>query len=226
MWNGKLKALTFTFDDGNVEDKRLAKLFDKYGLKCSFNLIGSKLIHEERRKAQNRLSVEEMKEIYQNHEIVMHTYTHPFLTDLTRECIRYEVLADHARIKAEFGVDPIGIAYPMGAYNDTVLDVLRECGVKYGRTNRSSYDFELPDESELLEWRFTCRHHDERLWGLAERFVNMKADRPQLFSVMGHSYEFKTEEDWGKIERFCAFMADRDDIFYCTNAQALFGDEQ
>ena len=221
MWNGKMKAFTFTFDDGNFEDKRLAALFDKYGLKCTFNIIGSRLIRAERKHPPTKLSIEEMLEIYKNHEIAMHTYTHPYLTDLTRECIAYEVDADYARIHAQLGVSPVGIAYPCGAYNETVLDVLRERGVKYGRTNRSSYGFDLP--TEPLEWEFTCRHHEKELWELAERFVSMKPDRPQLFSVMGHSYEFKTEDDWEKIEKFCEFISNRDDIFYCTNAEGLFG---
>ena len=221
MWNGKFKAVTFTFDDGCFEDKRLAELFDKYGLKCTFNIIGSRLIHENRRRPANRLCIEEMIGIYKNHEIAMHTYTHPFLTDLTRECVKYEVLADYARIHADLGTAPVGIAYPMGAYNDTVLEVLRECGVKYGRTNRSSYNFELPEKDELLEWKFTCRHHEEQLWSLAEQFIELKPDRPQLFSVMGHSYEFKTEEDWEKIERFCELISGKDDIFYGTNADCI-----
>ena len=38
MWNGKNKALTFSFDDGVRQDKRLIEIFDKYGLKCTFNL--------------------------------------------------------------------------------------------------------------------------------------------------------------------------------------------
>ena len=223
MWNGKLKALTFTFDDGNYEDKRLAGIFDKYGLKCTFNIIGSRLVLAERKHPANKLTVEEMKEIYRNHEIAMHTYSHPYLTDLTRECIEYEVDADYARIRAQLHADPVGIVYPCGDYNGTVLDVLRERNVKYGRTNKSSYDFELP--AEPLEWRFTCRHHDDKLWTLAERFVEMKPDRPQLFSVMGHSYEFKTEEDWERIERFCEFMAHRDDIFYGTNRECLLGEK-
>ena len=33
MWNGKNKAVTFSYDDGITQDKRLIKLFDKYGLK-------------------------------------------------------------------------------------------------------------------------------------------------------------------------------------------------
>ena len=31
--DGKAKAVTFSYDDGNVQDKRLAELFDKYGMK-------------------------------------------------------------------------------------------------------------------------------------------------------------------------------------------------
>ena len=36
--SGKFKAVTFSFDDGVSQDKRLIDLFDKYGLKGTFNL--------------------------------------------------------------------------------------------------------------------------------------------------------------------------------------------
>ena len=38
MWNGKNKAVTFSYDDGITQDKRLIELFNKYGLKCTFNI--------------------------------------------------------------------------------------------------------------------------------------------------------------------------------------------
>lgn len=38
MWNGKSKALTFSFDDGQIQDIRLANLFNKYNLKATFNV--------------------------------------------------------------------------------------------------------------------------------------------------------------------------------------------
>ena len=37
MWQGKNKAITFSYDDGVIQDKRLAELFDKYSLKGTFN---------------------------------------------------------------------------------------------------------------------------------------------------------------------------------------------
>ena len=35
---GKHKALTFSFDDGRKEDRRLVELFNQYGIKGTFNL--------------------------------------------------------------------------------------------------------------------------------------------------------------------------------------------
>lgn len=220
MWNGKMKALTFTYDDGKYEDKRLAELFDRYGMKCTFNLIGSQLRDADKiSEDELRLSTDDMRRIYARHEIAMHTFNHPYLTKLNRVEIVQQVLLDREKLTSEFGTMPVGLAYPCGAYNDTVLEVLSELSVKYGRTNRSTYGFELPDK--LLEWEFTCRHREPQLMELANRFLEMKPDRPQLFSVMGHSYEFKTEDDWAVIENFCKLMAGRDDIYYCTNAEAL-----
>ena len=38
MWNGKKKAVTFSFDDGVSQDIRLIEIFNKYGLKGEKNL--------------------------------------------------------------------------------------------------------------------------------------------------------------------------------------------
>ena len=38
MFNGKKKALTFSYDDGVTQDIRLIEIFNKYNLKATFNL--------------------------------------------------------------------------------------------------------------------------------------------------------------------------------------------
>ena len=43
MFHGKMKALTFSYDDGVTQDRRLVELFDRYGLKATFN-INSELL--------------------------------------------------------------------------------------------------------------------------------------------------------------------------------------
>ena len=38
MWNGKKKAVTFSYDDGVTQDIRLIEIFNRYGLRATFNL--------------------------------------------------------------------------------------------------------------------------------------------------------------------------------------------
>ena len=38
MFNGLMKAVTFSYDDGITQDQRLIEIFDKYGLKSTFNI--------------------------------------------------------------------------------------------------------------------------------------------------------------------------------------------
>ena len=35
--DGKRYALTFSYDDGCAQDRRLVELFNKYGMKCTCN---------------------------------------------------------------------------------------------------------------------------------------------------------------------------------------------
>ena len=38
MFDGKNKAITFSYDDAVTQDIRLIELFDKYGVKGTFNI--------------------------------------------------------------------------------------------------------------------------------------------------------------------------------------------
>ena len=37
MWNGKKKAVTFSYDDGVTQDCRLVEMMNTYGVKGTFN---------------------------------------------------------------------------------------------------------------------------------------------------------------------------------------------
>ncbi len=227
MWNGKMKALTFSYDDGVQMDRRLAELFDRYGMKCTFNLNSG--LFQSRDNLHSpwnnkgvmiyKLPTEDMPEVYKNHEIAAHSFTHPHLEKLTREECTDQIVRDIDKLTEVFGKRPIGMAYPYGTYSDMVVDVLKEQGIKYSRTVGATRNFEL--QSDLLRFDATCHHNDGKLMELAEKFVNMKPDKPQLFYVWGHSYEFDVDNNWEVIERFCEYMAGRDDIFYGTNAEVL-----
>ena len=46
-------------------------------------------------------------------------------------------------------------------------------------------------------------------------------DKPKLFYIWGHSFEFDIFDDWDKFEDFLKFISGRGDIFYGTNREVL-----
>ena len=86
--NWKEKALTFSYDDGNVKDRDLVALFNKYGVKGTFNLNSA--IFAENGKPNN-ISKTEVKELYKGHEVAVHTVTHPRLELLPCNLISQEI---------------------------------------------------------------------------------------------------------------------------------------
>ena len=58
-------------------------------------------------------------------------------------------------------------------------------------------------------------HEYKNLFPIAEKFLSMKADSPQLFYIWGHSHKFDVmdEMSWERFEEFCALISGKDDIF-------------
>ena len=122
-------------------------------------------------------------------------------------------------LEAITGKTPVGMAYPYGSYNDETVDVLRELGIKYCRGTNSNHSFDV--QTDLLRFRPTCHHNDPELMELAKRFAESTPDKPQIFYIWGHTYEFEIAKNWDVIERLCDYLAGRGDIFYGTNEEVL-----
>lgn len=225
MPNQKKKMLTFSYDDGVKQDIRLIEMFDKYGLKATFNL-NSQLTYRD-----NLVSDDEIARVYKNHEVASHTLAHKRLDKLeSDEEIIYEVEQDRLNLEKLVGYKIFGMAYPYGngAINDHVVDVVRNhTGIKYSRTTESSYGFEMQDD--LLMFKPTIHHAEyDKLMELGRRFVELETDTPKLFYVWGHSYEFDFDDGiyWDKMEEFCKLVSGRSDIFYGTNSQVLLSKDK
>ena len=106
-----------------------------------------------------------------------------------------------------------------GAYDDVTVDRLGKMGIKYARTVESTHDFK--PQTDLLRFKPTCHHNDEKLFALADEFLALKAETPQIFYIWGHSYELEVDKNWDRIERFCQVISGKDDIFYGTNKAVL-----
>ncbi len=230
MWNGKKKALTFSYDDGVTQDIRLVELFNKYGMKATFNLNSGKFGIEETVTVDGvaaphiKINPEDVKFIYDCHEVAAHTVNHPRLTGVESgaEVIR-QVEEDRIRLSELCGYEVVGFAYPCGGRNfdDRVSGLIAEnTGIKYARTILSSKNFEIQDN--LYQFKPTIHHyHFDELLELGEKFLSLNTDAPSLFYVWGHSYEFDCKGTWERFEEFLSMMSGKSDIFYGTNREVL-----
>ncbi len=216
---GKVKALTLSYDDGVFQDIRLMKILDKHGIKCTFNVNSDQFAADDV-TGSGRISVKQAKELYTNsgHEVAVHGATHPFLEQLPIHLAMDDILRDRKQLEEMFGTIIRGMAYPYGTYNDDVVSCMRCAGIVYSRTVRSTGSFYLP--SDWMRLPATCHHNDSRLEQLCDEFLSAEYKRdPKLFYLWGHSYEFDNNDNWNVIEKFSKKMGGKDDIWYATNIE-------
>ena len=227
-FNGKKKAITFSYDDGVTQDIRLIELFNKYGMKCTFNVnsgtLGQEgaLIREDVRVNHTKIAPELIRSVYEGHEVATHSVTHPYLTRLTDSEIIREIEDDRIRLSELVGYEVTGHAYPMGDCDERVANLLKNhTGVTYARTVVSTHSFDLQDN--LYLFNPTVYHHREmdEMFRLGEEFLSLKTDEPKLLYVWGHAYEFDIHNDWRRFEEFLEMMSGRSDIFYGTNKECF-----
>ena len=219
---GRKKALTFSYDDGEKQDVRLCELFNKYGMKGTFNL-NSGLMTVEPSEKSTKVALSEIPKVYKGHEVAVHTANHPFLEKMTTSEIAVEIFDDKRTLEKYTGYVVRGMAYPFGTYNDDVIRIASDLGIKYSRGVHSHHGFALP--TKWLEMPATCHQADEKIFDIAKTFVEEDATKDWrsthgwLFYIWGHSYEYRTEEDWDRMEKLCAYLANRDDVWYATNIE-------
>ncbi len=225
---GKRKALTLSYDDGIVHDRRLIALMDKYGVKGTFNLntalFGRNcMIKIDGRDVEDSvITAEEIPQLYEKHEVATHAARHLALTECGSTAL-YEILEDRKVLEELVPYLVQGHAYPFGIYDKSVLSMLKTAGIRYARTVVSTGKFDIPED--FLEWHPTCHHADPRLMELAESFCEGRENphiinRPQLFYLWGHSYEFARQDNWDVIENFLAYVSGyREEIWMATNGE-------
>lgn len=218
--DGKDKVVTLSYDDGVVFDKKLIKIMSKYGLKGTFNINTNMYCPENINEEHWRMKLSEAKELYINsgNEIAVHTLNHPHLEYLDETEIIHEVIGDRKNIEKEYNQIAKGMAYPYGTYNNKVINALKQCGISYSRTIKSTNTFGFP--ADWLELHPTCHHNSPELMILAEKFIGVNRWKlPAMFYLWGHSYEFDNDNNWEVIEKFAEFIGGRDDIWYATNIE-------
>ena len=226
---GKIKAVTFSYDDGVLADIRLAEIFNAHGLRGTFN-INSGL------SGTNKLSIEQIKEhiLDAGHEVALHGKYHIASGAATPiNCIK-DALFCRLELEQAFNTIIRGMAYPdsgirnfaNGNSYENVRSSLVSLGVAYSRTlGQDSDSFRLP--LDWYAWVPTAHHNNASIFEYIDKFNAVDENCypypsgkwPRLMYVWGHSYEFDRNNNWDRIEAICDKLGGRDDTWYATNIE-------
>lgn len=226
--NFKLRALTFSFDDGMVEDVWLVNLFKKYGMKGTFNLNSCVFDMTEEPKpnaGRLRLSKTQLVELFKDSgmEVAVHGVNHLSLAEMPTTTMIRDVLEDRIKLENAFGGVVNGMAYANGSFSDEVVEVLKACDIKYARTVESTLKFDIPHD--WLRMPATCHFRNGKLNELTDAFLedypptHYIKKTPRLFYVWGHSYELREMDCYDVMEQFAERVGGRDDVWYATNIE-------
>ena len=227
---GKSKALTLSYDDAVVQDRRLVALMNQYGVKGTFN-VGSKVLGFKGDAKDftdghsfdiSKIEPSEVKALYEGQEIGGHGLYHSSLAHIKTPLAMYEIIEDKRLLEQLSGYILTMFAYPFGAYNDEVKEMLRLAGYTGARTVKSTHSYKIPED--FLAWDPTCHHDDPELMTLAKDFCEGRSFMPgaKLFYLWGHAYEFDQKNHWQVIEEFLKYMSQfKDSIWFATNGQIM-----
>ncbi|MFA6816332.1 MAG: polysaccharide deacetylase family protein [Lentisphaeria bacterium] len=209
--NWKRKALTFSYDDGVTDDRRLVSIFNKYNMKATFNLNGGRCGSNER-----FITLEEIKSLYEGHEIAGHSLNHPHMEQLSKQNQLQEISKDKSVLEDASSQIITGFAYPFGTYSEDTIEALEENNIVYARTIKSTFRYSLP--VHFLKWHPTA-HHSQNIAELGKKYIPYQGSGGNLtiLYIWGHSFEFGRNNSWDIIENFCSLMANKEDIWYVTN---------
>ena len=216
------KAVTLSYDDGVREDKHLIEIMNKNGLKGTFN-INSELFGKS--PEERRMTKEEVLELFTDspHEVAIHGAKHLSLAEVDEAIATRDVIKDREQLDELFGRIIKGMAYSNGSYNTQTVEILKNCGISYARTTVATEGFSVPDDWLMMPT--TCHHNHPQLMELAKQFLQAEesryhwVNRPMLFYLWGHSYEFEDNNNWEIIEEFAKYIGNNPDIWYATNGE-------
>lgn len=226
---GVRKAVTFSYDDGCIDDLRLVEIFNRYKVKGTFNFNSYRLLND-----KNGATVEDaLKMIADGHEIAVHGKCHK-ANGISRpvDGIR-DVLLCREELEGALNEIIRGMAYPdTGITNfsgitdyNCVKNYLTDLGIAYARTlGGDNNRFEIPKDWHA--WMPTCHHNNKEIDRYIDEFISLDLENnysamrhPRLFYVWGHAYEFTNDDNWQHIESVCRKLGGRNDIWYATNIE-------
>ncbi|WP_425060766.1 Poly-beta-1,6-N-acetyl-D-glucosamine N-deacetylase [Sporomusa carbonis] len=140
------KPILITFDDGYQDNYTNAyPIMKKYGFTATIFLVTSLVGHDGRFMTWDQ--VRQMKK--DGFIFGSHTVSHAPLTKLTREQVMDELVNSRKEIEHQLGTRPRYFAYPTGAYNRQIEEMVKQAGykaaftIRYGQAGTESNPYAL-----------------------------------------------------------------------------------
>lgn len=224
--------VTTSWDDGTINDSKLANLLDKYGISGTFYIArsGSTLSY---------LSEKEIVAIGEHFEIGAHTMVHPDLTSIPLSQAKCEIMTSKTYLENLLGYPVSMFCYPWGKHNSAIRQIVKSYGFIGARTCESmvlslSLDpYQLPislqasDNSPLKALKACLKSHlfelnalfdwESRLKILFDRALKIGG----VYHIYGHSHEFNSKNEWCKLESALAYISRNQAVRYMTNGELV-----
>lgn len=168
------KPILITFDDGYLDNFTNAyPIMKKYGFTATIFVVTNKIGRE-----ANFMSWDQVRTMQQDGFVFgSHTVSHEPLTKLSREQIKQELADSRKEIEQQLGSRTRYFAYPTGAYNLQIEELVKQAGykaaftIRYGQAGTESNPYAL-ERIPIFRGQHTFRSFLVRLNGapVLERF--------------------------------------------------------
>lgn len=227
-----------SWDDASKLDLKLADLLENYGIKGTFFVTTGDVGSE--------ISLDDLRYLSEIHEVGAHTITHPYLTNLSLDAARKEILDSGKFLseKLELPLDRMPFAYPYGRYSREHVEIVKSGGYCCARTTEP---FHIDNPSNLYEmgvtvWTYPHAFKDLRgflrvakilpgimgnpmglkKWdSLAIKLFDVVRLRGGVFHLFGHSHQIEEKGLWNSLSDVLNYLAYHKDVIYSTLSGVL-----
>lgn len=209
-----MKYFIFSIDDGTIYDRKVIELFNKYGVKGTFNLNSGldNFVWYLDGKPIERLKLSECVELYKGHEVASHSLTHPHMTECSGEHIVYEVGQDVLNLEKIFNRQINTFAFPFHDVDERCIDVIKHIhNIKVIRLSLIDNSFKFPKN---LHHVMMTSYNVKEAYDLVDDFIKDK--NAELFTFVSHSYNFEIDDTYDVLEKLIIKIKKHKDIKIIT----------
>jgi len=240
----KPATVTFSFDDGDPRDLRIAGLLQKYDLKATFYVP---ITNVEGRPTLTPDQIVELSEM--GFEIGAHGHHHRYLDRMPASKVYEEIRSGKERLETILGREVTCFCYPGGKTPAAAVDAVRLLGFEYARTIR---ECRFVVHNPLLAPTTNpigkhCRRHyvkeallsrnsgyilfflKHRLWtrnwhdySLAN--LDYAVETGGIWHIWGHAFEIDKDNEWENLERIFAKIQSlkrEGRVIACVNTESV-----